>query len=207
MLLRITASLYFCLGWWLPLSSEELSTNPQSSFQVFEGTKITSGQSENVRTRKTLLECFVQCILDSLCLGLTLRNYTNIYPGFYHVADCDSLHMEYASELTLSLDSQVTTVVKLSFIQDSFQTRKFSKVMSSSFTISKIVTIPNGQGEEYCFLHCALLGSSCQGLQIEKSCHTKETMYCQVIDLPSASTAVSLQPNCSSDIYLKESGN
>ena len=207
MLLRTTASLYLCLGWWLPLLSEELPTNPQSSFQVFPGTKITGGQSGNINTRKTLSECFIRCILDSKCSGLTLKNYTDIYPGFYHVAECDLLQLEYASELTLSLDSQVTTVVKLSFFQDSFQTRKFSKVMSSSFTISKNVTMLNGQGEEYCFLHCALLGSSCQGLQIEKSCHTNETIYCQVIDLPSVSTAVSLQPYCSSDIYLKESGN
>ena len=122
------------------------------------------------------------------------------------MVECEILHLEGDSELTLSIDSQVTTVVKLSFFQDSFQTRKFSNVRPSNITATEVILIPNGQREEHCFLHCALLGSNCQGLQIEKSCHTNEKSRCYVIDIPLSSAPVSLQPDCSSDIYLKETG-
>ena len=205
MLLR-TTSLYFCCGCWFVLLIGVLPTEPQSSFQLFTGTKITSGPSGYVKTGKTLFECFMQCVLDPLCSGLTVENYTAINGGFYHVVECDHLYLEGHRELTLSVDSQVTTVVKFSFFQDSFKTRKFSNVRSSNITATEVISIPNGQREEYCFLHCALMGSNCQGLQIEKSCHTNETSHCHFIDIPLSSTPMSLQPDCSSDIYLKETG-
>ena len=182
MLIRILASLYFCCGCWTSMVSGELSPNPQSSFQVFAATKMIGTASRNVKTGKTLFECFIQCILDPLCSGITLKNFTDISGRLYHVIECDILHLEANNRFTLSVDSQVTTVVKFSFFQDPLQTRKFSNAWSSNFTVMEVISIPNGQKEEYCFLHCALLGSNCQGLQIEKSCHTNEIIGCQVIE-------------------------
>ena len=205
MLIRTIATLYLCCGCWFALLSGVLLTKPQSSFQLFTGTKITGEPSRNIKTVKTLFECFIQCILDPLCSGLTVKNYTDIN-GFYHVVECDILHLEGDRELTLSVDSQVTTIVKLSFFQGSFRTRKFSNARISNITATEVISIPNGQREEYCFLHYALMGSNCQGLQIEKSCHTNETSHCHVIDIPLSPTPMSLQPDCSSDIYLKETG-
>ena len=200
------ASLYLCCG--CLFAYEELSTNPQSSFQLFAGIKITDEPSGNVKTGKTLFECFIQCIFAPLCTSITVKNYTNIYRKFYHVAECDLLHLEGGSELTLSVGSVVTTVVKHSFFKDSFKIRKFNNVRPSNLTVMEFISIPNGQREEYCFLHCTLLGLNCQGLQIEKSCHTNETTLCHVIDISLSSTIMSLHPHCSSDrsIYLKESG-
>ena len=201
-----TASLDLCCFCWFALLNGVLPTYPQSLFQVIAGSKIINGLFRNVKNGEKLFECFIRCISDPLCSGVTLKNYTDINGGFYHVVECDILHLEGDRELTLSVDSQVTTVVKLSFFKDSFQTRKFSNVRISNITVTEVILIPNGQREEYCFLHCALMGSNCQRLQIEKSCLTNEATRCYVMNIPLSTSPMSFQSNCSSDIYLKESG-
>ena len=99
MLLR-TAFLCFCCGCWFALLSGVLPTYPQSLFQVIAGTKITNELFRNVKNGEKLFECFIRCISDPLCSGLTLKNYSDDCGRFCHMVECDHLYLEGDSELT-----------------------------------------------------------------------------------------------------------
>ena len=194
MLLRRIAQLNFCCCCWFALVSGELSTNSQSLFQVFVGIRISGGKSGDVAPGKTLFWCFMECIRDPLCSAINYKSYNDKFSD--SMVECEFLHQEGHSQLVVSVDPLERTAVKSSFLHDSFQA---SNISSSNITIEEIVSITNGQGEKFCFLHCVLRGSGCQ--ELEKSCLTNDTIRCQVytkdLSLP---IAMFLHPNCSSDI-------
>ena len=144
----------------------------------------------------------MECIRDPTCSAINYKNYNDKFKVLRDsIVECEFLHMEGPKQLVLTVNPQERIAVKLSFLHDSFQARKFSNTSSSNITVKEIVSVTNGQGENYCFSHCDLRNSGCQELEIEKSCLTNKTILCQgdKIDL-SLPVAKFLQPNCSPDI-------
>ena len=182
--------------------SNSSQTDPQSLFKMIPGNRTVGLSTTTIRGR-TLFECFFYCNLDPNCSAINLQKY-EYDGGLFDKIRCDLIDIQNGSGYAVVQDLHSNTFVKTSLIFSSVS-KHFSNATYPSFDVRETVSVPEGWGEEYCFLHCSQLDSYCQGFQIEKSCTTNNVTSCQILGA-SLPTTMPLQADCSWDIHLKEFG-
>ena len=189
-----------CFCWTSTRCSNGSQADADPLYKMIPGNR-TLGQSTKYVKDKTLFECFFHCNVDPNCSAINLQNY-DYNGGLYDKVRCDLIETQNGSRFTTVPDSGSNTFVKTSLIFNSVSTH-FVNVTFPGFNVRETISVPEGWGEEYCFLYCSQLGADCQGLQIEKSCTNDNVTTCQILDSP-LPAIMPLQANCSWDIHTFE---